>query len=479
MNRYKKIICLLSLVLADAAALLVSFLTAYFLRSRLLLPFIPSFREIKPLPLLVQLSNGFLYGSLIIVIVFLYEKLYTKRLSFWEETKGLVKGITVSYILIIILVFVSRQYLVYSRAVIVLAWLVAVFIFPLFRAGVKKILAGLNIWKKKVLILGTNDTARMVAEGIKTNIQMGYVVSGFLQEKPDESEETFTGKPVLGGLDDVESISRRLEIKDVFLVLPDLLQTRLTEVLERCEKFAETIRIVPNVGSLFTIGVEVENIGDVLSLSVARNLVKPWNKILKGVFEYFLVTVMSVLLLPLFLIIALAVVLDSKGPVIYVQRRLGKGRSVFRFYKFRSMYIDSEKRLEKYLSSHPEARREWDEFQKLKNYDPRVTRVGKIIRKFSLDELPQIINIFKSDMSLVGPRPYMPREIEKIGKSYNIISRVKPGLTGLWQVRGRNLLPFRDRLLLDEYYVRNWSLWLDIVILMQTMRVWAKGEGAF
>ena len=125
------------------------------------------------------------------------------------------------------------------------------------------------------------------------------------------------------------------------------------------------------------------------------------------------------------------------------------------------------------------AKDEWKKYQKIKKDDPRVTRVGKFIRKFSLDELPQLINILKGDMNLVGPRPYMPREKEDIGRSFPIISRVKPGMTGLWQVRGRNVLSFKDRLVLDEFYIRNWSLWLDIVILFKTVKVLITQEGAY
>ena len=143
------------------------------------------------------------------------------------------------------------------------------------------------------------------------------------------------------------------------------------------------------------------------------------------------------------------------------------------------MYVDGDLRLNKYLKENLQAKNEWKKYLKIKKNDPRVTRVGKFIRKYSLDELPQFINIIKGDMSLVGPRPYMPRETEKIGKSYEIISRVKPGITGLWQVRGRNILPFKERILLDEYYIRNWSLWLDIVILIKTMRVLITREGAY
>ena len=227
------------------------------------------------------------------------------------------------------------------------------------------------------------------------------------------------------------------------------------------------------------MGVEIENFGDILSLSIARNLVKPWNISIKYIFELIVASILSILLLPVFLIIALAIKIDSPGPVLFIQDRLGERNKVFRLFKFRSMYIDGDERLEKYLKENPKVQKEWDTYQKIKDNDPRVTRIGKIIRKFSLDELPQFINFFKRDMNLVGPRPYLPREIKNIGKSYQIISRVKPSITGLWQVRGRNLLSFRERLLLDEYYIRNWSLWLDIVILLKTVKVLATREGAY
>ncbi len=143
------------------------------------------------------------------------------------------------------------------------------------------------------------------------------------------------------------------------------------------------------------------------------------------------------------------------------------------------MFVDGDQKLEDYLKNNPQIRREWEEFQKIKGFDPRVTGVGKFIRKYSLDEIPQIFNVLRGEMSLVGPRPYLPREREILDKSSTFISKIKPGITGLWQVRGRNLLPFKKRILLDEYYIRNWSLWLDIVILVQTPRVLARKQGAF
>jgi Undecaprenyl-phosphate galactose phosphotransferase WbaP len=225
--------------------------------------------------------------------------------------------------------------------------------------------------------------------------------------------------------------------------------------------------------------VEVESFGDVLSLSVARNLTKPWNKFLKSIFEFILGLFLAVILLPLFIAIGILIKLGSPGPIFYVQERMRDGNRTFKCFKFRSMYMDSDDRLKKYLQKNPATLEEWEKFRKLKNTDPRVTKIGKIIRRFSLDELPNFINFFRREMNLVGPRPYMPEEKDIIGQSYAMISRVKPGITGLWQVRGRNLLSFKDRILLDEYYIRNWSLWLDIVILLKTIKALITREGAY
>jgi undecaprenyl-phosphate galactose phosphotransferase len=479
MLRIKKFACGMVLISIDLGSLLVSFLIAFYLRSVVLLPIIPRFHQQPPLPLMTHLRLGFFYAALVIILVFAYEKLYTRRLSFWEETKQLIKDVTISFIFITVLVFVSRQYIFFSRAVIVLAWIVSLFVFPLFRLAAKKGLYRVGLWKKKVLILGTDRHAQLAAQGIRQNSILGYKVVGFLREKDKSQDEILSGVPILGDLSKLEEISQELGVQDFIIALPKFPQNQLVKVIERCDAIADTIRIVPNIGSLFALGVSVENLGDVLSLNVPRNLFKPLNIFVKNIFEMALVVIISPLLLPLFLIIAAAIKMDSSGPVFFIQKRLGKSGKIFPIYKFRSMYTDGDKRLERYLEDNFEAREEWNKYQKIKGHDPRVTRVGKYIRKWSLDEIPQLINVLNGDMSLVGPRPYLPRENKDMGKSYAIISRVKPGMTGFWQVRGRSLLPFRERLLLDEYYIRNWSLWLDMIILFKTATAWIKGEGAF
>ncbi|TAL25370.1 MAG: undecaprenyl-phosphate galactose phosphotransferase WbaP, partial [Nitrospirae bacterium] len=170
--------------------------------------------------------------------------------------------------------------------------------------------------------------------------------------------------------------------------------------------------------------------------------------------------------------------LDSKGPVIFLQDRVGKKGKNFKCYKFRTMYKDAGKRLQELLESNEEARMEWEKFWKLKD-DPRVTRIGRFLRKTSLDELPQLFNVFKGDMSLVGPRPVTQDEIDKYYKdAAELCFSVTPGITGLWQVSGRSNTSYEYRIALDSWYVRNWNLWLDIIILFKTIKVVVRGDGA-
>ncbi|GAH55748.1 unnamed protein product, partial [marine sediment metagenome] len=164
-------------------------------------------------------------------------------------------------------------------------------------------------------------------------------------------------------------------------------------------------------------------------------------------------------------------------PVIFGQKRLWKEEATFDFLKFRSMYLDEEERLKWFLKENPQARKEWEKFAKIKSGDPRVTNFGSWLRRYCLDELSQLINVLKGEMSLVGPRPYLPREFEKMGGYRKTILKTLPGMAGLWQVSGKNELTFEDRLRLEEYYVRNWSLWLDFVILVKTVKVVWRGEG--
>lgn len=183
-------------------------------------------------------------------------------------------------------------------------------------------------------------------------------------------------------------------------------------------------------------------------------------------------------LLPIGLIVALAIRLDSPGPILFAHRRVGRGGKEFSCYKFRTMVPDAEAVLERYLKENPKRREEWEKEYKLKG-DPRVTRVGAFLRRTSLDELPQFFNVLIGDMSLVGPRPIVEKEISKYGDAFRDFCLVRPGITGIWQVNGRSDTTYDERVAMDSWYVRNWSIWIDMFYLLKTVKIVVSGRGAY
>lgn len=202
------------------------------------------------------------------------------------------------------------------------------------------------------------------------------------------------------------------------------------------------------------------------------------SQIVKRALDFGLVVAASFVAVPLMLMIGATIKLTSPGPIFYSQRRVGRNGNHFFAWKLRTMVVNADETLEQYLQTHPELREEWERDHKLKN-DPRVTSIGHVLRKTSLDELPQLWNVFCGEMSLVGPRPIVDAEIKKYGEAYRCYSKVLPGITGLWQVSGRNNTTYEERVAFDDYYVRHWSLWMDTYILLKTVRVVLLREGAY
>jgi Undecaprenyl-phosphate galactose phosphotransferase WbaP len=207
-------------------------------------------------------------------------------------------------------------------------------------------------------------------------------------------------------------------------------------------------------------------------------LFRPRNRLIKRLFDIVVAASLVIPAIPMIGVIALAIILETHGPVFFVHTRLGKGRRPFRLWKLRSMRADADEVLGRHLAQHPELLTEWNETHKLKN-DPRITRVGRWLRRSSLDELPQLWNVLCGTMSMIGPRPIVEEEIPKYGPALQRYERVQPGLTGLWQVSGRTDLSYRRRIDLDTEYIRHWSLWLDLKILWRTVRVVVRGHGAY
>lgn len=476
-NFNKKIFSFVFLILSDTVVVFFSFILAYLIRAHILPHIFSVYEKIPLYPLFYYMKH--FYVMVIWICIFAYERLYTKRYSFWEEVKVILKSTTIASFFVMVTIFLTKSQVQFSRTIIVLMWFFSLILFPLFRYLTKTELFKLNIWKKNLIIIGANKASSLLIEGVKKNKTTGYEFVGIVVEDTKDIKPEFQGLSILGTLSELTDIIKIYNSKDIVITLPKVQRDELKKIIKELEYISESIWLVPRSEDLITTGVETEIIGQILTLNIKKNLEKPWNILIKLIFDKVLSLILLIVFFPLFLIISLAIRLESKGPVIYKQKRVGLGGKQFNFFKFRSMYRNNDDILYEYLKTNPRAKEEWTRYKKLKNYDPRVTRVGKILRKYSLDELPQIINVLLGDMSLVGPRPYLYEEIKGNHMFSNIIFRVKPGITGLWQISGRNRLLFDTRIVIDEHYIRNWSLWMDIIILMKSVTVVLSGKGAY
>lgn len=284
------------------------------------------------------------------------------------------------------------------------------------------------------------------------------------------------GVPVIGELSLAPILAQRLKIPYAVVAMPGVDSPKLLQLIERIGGQFSHLLIIPDLFGFATMGVPAKSLGGILGVEVRQQLLLPGPRLAKRCMDVALTCFGGMFVAPFLFLIALLIKLDSKGPVFYTQKRLGKDGRYFDAYKFRTMHGDGEARLKAILDADPALRAEYDIYHKLRK-DPRVTRIGRVLRKFSLDEFPQLLNVVKGDMSLVGPRPYIERELTEMGGQEQIILRAPPGMTGMWQVSDRNATSFAQRVQIDVYYVRNWSPWLDIHILAKTFGVVVKGSG--
>ena len=335
-----------------------------------------------------------------------------------------------------------------------------------------------------MIIIGAGSAGIATAKGITADIHLGYQVIGFLDDDDAIGKEVgIDGVPykVFGKIRQFRKLVKLLNISTIIIAIPSLSVEKLSELTTDIQKYTKSVLLVPDVKGIALTNTELYHLfmEQLFLLKINNNLKSPLNRSVKKIFDLSLSIVLLPLVLPVISLISLLIKLDSRGPVFHIEDRFGKNKSIFKCIKFRTMFMRNENLLKDYLRTHPDLDAEWQRYKKLKGYDPRVTRVGRFLRRTSLDELPQIFNVLTGEMSLVGSRPYLPREEDDIRYHIDTILLTPPGITGLWQVSGRNKLTFDARLRLDVWYVLNWSLWLDIVILFKTFRVVLKKEGAY
>lgn len=409
-----------------------------------------------------------------------YEGLYTKRYSFWDEVKALWKVTFFATVSIFAIVSLRKLSAEVSRTTIILMGAFAIVILPTSRIIFKKMLRRFGLLKRRVLILGAGKTGRLILNALREEPNFGYEVIGFLDDDPAKVGERIDGIKVHRGVERAASYLRRCQVMDVFIAMPGAGKDKLQRLINDLQHQTERVLFVPDMFGIAVLGTELHHFfrEQAFAFELRNNLARPLNAVIKRIFDLLVCGVFLPLLAVPMVIMAALIRFDSPGAAVFAQRRIGQKGETFQCLKFRTMQVDSDEKLEHLLNNDPGAREEWKKCWKLRE-DPRVTRVGRFLRATSLDELPQILNVLKGEMSLVGPRPYLPDEDQYLDGHRHTILLTKPGITGLWQVSGRSNTSYEYRIGLDAWYVKNWNLWLDIVILLKTVGVVIRREGAW
>ena len=407
------------------------------------------------------------------------EQLYNRRMQFWQVIEKIFQASLYAVVAIVIVLYIGQIAASTSRMFIFLLWLFSFIYLTVFRYLTKKFLEKIQLLQIPVLIIGAGKTAELLVKGIINDAGMGYKIIGLLEDNCVRNG-ILKRFPVLGKFSDVEAVILKTGVQHVFIATPGLEQEKLTRLIYKVQPLVKNMGIIPNLIGIPMGGIEVESLFNekLMLLRLKNNLARSWNRYLKTIFDFALTLLGTVAISPILIFIAIWIYKDSPGPVIFKHTRIGKNGKKFPCYKFRSMCIDAKEKLAELLENDPVAKAEWERDFKLKN-DPRITKSGAFLRKTSLDELPQIFNVLKGEMSLVGPRPVIKEELERYGEYVDDYLMVKPGITGMWQVSGRSDIDYTERVLLDSWYVRNWSVWIDIVMLVKTFKVVLLRKGAY
>lgn len=347
---------------------------------------------------------------------------------------------------------------------------ISVVLFPLMRACVRQLFASRPWWGFPAVIFGTGRSAANIVKTMLGDPAISLKPIALVGR--DRTE--ITGVPIFRSFEEIDPLTIGRHAYAVFLA-EDVSLLELNVLIDRYRSSFSHIIVVPELTGISSLCVSTKSIGGMLGLEISQHRIH--DRLKRGL-DIALALATGMFVAPLCLILAILSKLDSPGPIFYSQRRIGLSGKPFQAWKFRSMITDSNEMLRSHLEKHPGARDEWARSHKLKD-DPRVTRVGKILRKTSMDELPQVWNVLKGEMSFVGPRPIVDSEIRHYGDNFDLYTRVRGGITGLWQVSGRSDTTYEERVLLDSFYARNWSVWLDLCILFRTFSVVLFGKGAY
>lgn len=436
----KSFISKIIFILFDSTMIAISIFLAYKLRG--------TFETLTLQNIALKEYLQFYPMYIIPILLFTYEGIYTYRYDFWHESRLIIKGIMFAAILIFAYLAMTKLIADYSRLVIGLAFFFMALLIPLSKNISKKLLYHFGLWQKRAKIYGEDS---FLTDEIYGNPYLGYV-------KPQTNEEPST----------------------VFVNSKDNDIVTLKAIISHEIKIRQEVIFIPLMDDYDLTHSHIYDLSNTrTNLIVFQNRLKSKYRVMvKNISDLTLSLILLPLLIPVMLFIAYQIKRENPNEkILFKQKRLGKNGKYFSCYKFQTMYENSEGLLQTYLKEHSEENDYYEMYHKYKN-DPRITNVGQFLRRSSLDELPQLFNVFRGDMSFIGPRPYMLKEEEEIGNNLDVILAVKPGITGLWQVSGRSDVDFYSRVELDVWYIRNWNLWMDLVILVKTIKTVLLKDGA-
>ena len=474
MPRNRKL--LLAQVALDALLINLAIYIAWFIRYEL---------ELTP-----PVGEGFFYQpysaylpfALIVTVpliaIYRFEGLYIRARgrSFLDEIYTLINGATTGALLLMAFTFFARP-LVYSRAVYVYSAILIVVLLGFERLMIRILINKQRKQGKgvdRVLIVGAGEVGRALMRNIVAQPDLGYQIIGFVDDHYERGHTDIGRFKALGGTDQLPNLLREHSVDEVILTLPWSARKKIMNIMELCQRQTIAIKIVPDLFQLSLSRVAIDDIGGVPTIAVREIKIGMWDAVLKRAIDLVLGILVLVLIAPILLIVAIAVRIDSPGPAIFAQQRVGRSGKPFTVYKFRTMRVGAEAEVDK-LRALNEAD---GPLFKIKN-DPRNTRLGRLLRRTSIDEFPQFFNVVRGDMSIVGPRPAIPAEVEHYQQWHKRRLEVMPGLTGLWQVSGRSELTFDEMVMLDIYYIENWTPWMDIWIMLKTIPTILFARGAY
>ena len=470
----KQIIVKITLILTDFMAIALSLLTALIIRF-----WLSQVIELGNFKVFGSM-NSLLYALLLWPIIFLREGLYPGYgLTSAQELRKLITGSFYAGSIFAIATVLFYDDLPIARTILVFTVFFSIFFLPLSRAMVKRVLFKLGLWGSQVIVLGAGDTGKRIVKALKRRPLEGLHPVAIFDDNIETHQNDIDGVPIVSSLSQASLFARKNGIDHIVIAIPSM-KSNILETergIKRHSKAFKYLYFVPDVGSIPAEDVKVVNLDGLIALQLRNGLHSRSNQLIKRLIDFLGCSLGILFLLPLVFIIYILIRLDSKGSAFYWSERMGQNGNIFQCLKFRTMHEDAEQRLIHLVNNDQALREEYELFHKLTR-DPRVTRVGKVLRKYSLDELPQLYNVFIGNMSLVGPRPYLTRELSSMNGFAETILEAKPGITGFWQISGRNNITFEDRLQMEASYVRSWSIWWDIIILYRTIGVVIKSNGA-